>query len=475
MGDDTRKLTARTGALHLEQHGIDYIPPDHRHGKPNRLLTLWFAGNVQITTLATGALAVVLGLNLFWAIACILIGNLVGALYMATHSIQGPRLGVPQMIQCRAQFGMYGAILPLVVVIIMYIGFFVLSAVLGGQALASLLHVTTTEGIIIVNVIVMVGTWFGHNLIHSYNRVMSVLSLGIFLSMLIYLSTHMPTHLPAATSVNYGTVLLVIAIVVSWQLTWAPYVSDYSRYLAEDTPPRRVFWYTYVGSAVGAAFIMIAGALAALTAFSQMSTNAPDYLAGLFPSVKWLFLIIIAGGVVSINLENLYGAFLTFFTSISPTGKISQGWKGRIIATSVFAVIGTVLAIGTTSHFLTSLTNFIVFLLYFLIPWTAINLTDYFVIHHGRYDVNQFFLTNGRWGKVSWSTIGIFVLTILIEVPFMDSTLYVGFIAKRLDGGDIAWIVGFVFAAVAYYLVSMFGGRRQLVDEELAELNAPAA
>ena len=165
---------ARGGAFTVEQHGIDYIPPEDRHGRPFRLLTLWFAGNVQITTLATGALAVVLGLNIGWAIAAIVIGNLVGGLYMATHSIQGPRLGVPQMIQSRAQFGMYGAILPLVIVVIMYLGFFVLSAVLGGQALAGLLHVTEAEGIIISSALVVVGTWFGHDLIHAYNRVMSV-------------------------------------------------------------------------------------------------------------------------------------------------------------------------------------------------------------------------------------------------------------------------------------------------------------
>ena len=460
---------ARSGAFAVEQHGIDYIPPEDRHGRPLRLLTLWFAGNVQITTLATGALAVVLGLSIGWAIAAIVIGNLVGGLYMATHSIQGPRLGVPQMIQSRAQFGMYGAILPLVIVVIMYMGFFVLSAVLGGQALASLLHVTVSEGIVISSALVLVGTWFGHDLIHAYNRVMSVLSLIVFGAALIYLAAHLPAHLPAA-SVNYGSVLLVISIVVSWQLTWAPYVSDYSRYLPVDTPSPVTFWYTYIGSALGASLVMIAGALAAITAYGPMTSDAPAYLAGLFPSVRWLFLLIIAGGVISINLENLYGAFLTFFTGVSPSGTSSQGVRGRVITTTVLAAVGTVVAISMSSNFSTNLTNFIVFLLYLLIPWTAINLTDFYLVHHGHYDVREFFKVDGRWGRANWPALIIFALTVALELPFMDSTIYVGFIAKKMQGADLAWIIGFVFAAVAYYVVATRGPQRIRVREELESL-----
>lgn len=41
---------------------------------------------------------------------------------MALHSAQGPRLGIPQMIQSRAQFGFCGAILPILLVILMYVG-----------------------------------------------------------------------------------------------------------------------------------------------------------------------------------------------------------------------------------------------------------------------------------------------------------------------------------------------------------------
>ena len=57
------------------------------------------------------------GLTFWWAVIAIAAGTLAGALFIALHATQGPRLGVPQTIQSRGQFGFYGAVIPLVVVV----------------------------------------------------------------------------------------------------------------------------------------------------------------------------------------------------------------------------------------------------------------------------------------------------------------------------------------------------------------------
>ena len=97
--------------------------------------------------------------------------------------------------------------------------------------------------------------------------------------------------------------------------------------------------------------------------------------------------------------------------------------------------------------------NITLFLLYLLVPWTAINLMDYYVIRHGNYDIPQLFERNGIYGLLNWRAIGIYVVAVIIEIPFVNSSLYVGPISTALDGADIAWIVGVVFSAVAYYLL----------------------
>jgi Purine-cytosine permease and related proteins len=109
--------------MQVEKRSIDFIPEAERHGQPGSLFFIWFGANMNITTIASGVLPVVMGLNLFWSALAIIIGSLLGAIFMASHSAQGPKLGIPQMIQSRAQFGILGAVLPLLFVMLIYLGF----------------------------------------------------------------------------------------------------------------------------------------------------------------------------------------------------------------------------------------------------------------------------------------------------------------------------------------------------------------
>jgi purine-cytosine permease-like protein len=85
----------------VEIRSIDYVPVSERHGKVSHLGPLWFAGNAQLATLAIGAFGVAGGLSFSWSIVAIVLGALIGTLFMAFHSAQGPKLGLPQMIQSR--------------------------------------------------------------------------------------------------------------------------------------------------------------------------------------------------------------------------------------------------------------------------------------------------------------------------------------------------------------------------------------
>ncbi|MNG03842.1 hypothetical protein D3C84_869380 [compost metagenome] len=58
---------------------------------------------------------------------------------------------------------------------------------------------------------------------------------------------------------------------------------------------------------------------------------------------------------------------------------------------------------------------------------------------------------DGRYGRVNLVACGSFVLAILLQVPFMNTTLYVGPIAHALDGIDVAWVVGLLVPALVYF------------------------
>lgn len=68
-------------------------------------------------------------------------------------------------------------------------------------------------------------------------------------------------------------------------------------------------------------------------------------------------------------------------------------------------------------------------------PWTAINLVDYYLLAHGSYDIASFFRKDGGiYGYVNWLAIFCYVLGIIVEIPFMSTAIYTGPIARMLEG-----------------------------------------
>ena len=83
-------------------------------------------------------------------------------------------------------------------------------------------------------------------------------------------------------------------------------------------------------------------------------------------------------------------------------------------------------------------------------PWSAINLVDYYLVKHGRYDVQSFFKPDGIYGGFQWWACLCYVITLPVQVPFLDQLFYVGPLVKPLGGADTSWIVGFGVASLLY-------------------------
>ncbi len=440
----------------VERHSIDLIPASERHGTPFSLFTLWFSANMQVTTIVTGALAVIIGLPLLWAIVAIVVGNALGGIVMALHSAQGPRMGIPQMIQSRAQFGYYGAILPLVLVIIMYIGFFASSGVLGGQALSAWTGLPVTPSIIIVAAICTLLAIFGYDLIHRYESIVSILFLVGFVYLTIRLLANNPLGKAFSNSTfSLGTFMLVISIIATWQITYGPYVADYSRYLREDTPIGTTFWWTFGGSVISSIWMMIFGCIATVAAATAFGNDSVGFIAGqagapVLSSIAFLLIIL---GIIAANVLNLYGVFLTTTTTIPGLDRFRNGVQMRITLVLVAAVVGTAVAVLGQGNFITNYSNFLLFLLYLLIPWSAVNLVDFYLVRHEHYNIAAIFDPDGIYRRINWRALVAYIVAILVEIPFISSTLYTGPLVSYLGGADISWLIGLVVASVLYYVL----------------------
>jgi NCS1 family nucleobase:cation symporter-1 len=439
----------------VEQRTVEFIPPSERHGKVSSLLTVWFSANMNMTSVVAGMLPVIFGLDIKWAIIAILVGNLVGTVFMAYHSAQGPKLGIPQMIQSRAQFGFFGAIVPLLLVVLMYIGFFSLGAVLGGGAVASLIHVPTNLGIVIMNVICLAAVIFGYDLVHKLEKYAAYVFTAVFAAITIKLLT-MGGPGPQEYTITVATFLLGVSIPATWQIAYAPYVADYSRYLPESTSTSKSFWYTYIGSFVGASWCMILGALATWIAGDAATGNASGYFGGLLGGgFRWLILLTIMLGILGINTLNLYGPFMVSMTVLTSFKTFkARGSILRFVITTACCVIGTVVAIVIKNNLAASFENFLIFILYLLVPWTAINLVDFYLVRKGRYSIPDIFNPKGMYLRANLRTLLIYGITLAIEIPFMSLVFYTGPIAPKLGGTDIAWIVGLIVPAILYYVLT---------------------
>jgi len=87
-----------------------------------------------------------------------------------------------------------------------------------------------------------------------------------------------------------------------------------------------------------------------------------------------------------------------------------------------------------------------------LVPWTSINLVDYYLLRHGQYDVEAFFRQDGGiYGRVNVAAVTCYGFGILVQIPFIASPLYTGPLAKAAGGIDLSWIVGLLLTSPAYY------------------------
>jgi NCS1 family nucleobase:cation symporter-1 len=439
-------------ATTAESRSIEFVPHDERYGHPWRLFTLWCSSNMQISALVVGCLGVAAGLNLAWSSLAIVVGVAVGSIFMAAHSAQGPHLGIPQMIQSRAQFGVYGAGLPLMIYVLANVFFSAANAIMMRGAIRGLLPLGDNGSIVVFGAITLVVSYYGYELIHRLGVYLTVASGGVFIAALIFSSgSPLPVgaHDLNLAALKPAVFMLMVTQAASWTLGYGPYVADYSRYLPASVRTSTTFWYTYLGNILGAGFIMLLGATLAAKFPGRLDDMALT-VSSLFGRFTPIALIVLVLGMLQINVLNVYSGFMsgvTVFTGFSGTAALTRGTRFGVMA--VVAVGATLVAILTQKHFNDFFSDTLIAQVYLIVPWSAINLVDYYWTKSGHYDVPEIYNANGIYGRFNRRTLAIYGAAVAAQVPFMDLSFYHGAIARQL-GADIAWIPALVVPAVLY-------------------------
>ncbi|HWF79775.1 MAG TPA: cytosine permease [Streptosporangiaceae bacterium] len=456
----------------IESHHIERIPEQARHGKPWHQFAFWFGGNVNVFNVVLGAVTVSIGLTFWWALIAISVGTIIGALLIALHATQGPKLGVPQTIQSRGQFGFYGAAFMFPAVLVLNIGFIAAQLVIEGQSMQGVIgSVTLAEWIVILAIPAVVIGIFGYRWIH---RVMQATAVVVGISLVIMFIQGLnygglSAHESSLSTPSIGLFLAGVALLVIDMLSFGPFVSDYTRYLPAQTSGKRLFWAIYAGNVIATIGSCAVGAYLAALLPSLVATAGPVAAIGKV-SGKWA-LIIMAASLINACTFNAYtGAFqvLSFANMWTRLKAISVSL--RVVPFILVMAAGVAVAFVGYQHFVNNLTNFLDVLLVIFIPWSAVNLTDYFIIRRGEYNVASFFLPSGTYGRFMWRGLLAYAIGLAAEWPFVSQPDYIGPLVNKLGGADISWLVGWVMAAGVYLLLVRLQESR---DAALATAAAP--
>ena len=443
-------------AVQVERRTIEFIPDGERHGTPFSQFTLWFGANLQITAIVDGALAVVFGADPLWAIVGLFIGNLGSGVVMALHSAQGPGMGIPQMISSRAQFGVYGACLPLVLVVLMYLGFAATGTVLSGQAINEIFGVEAPVfGIAIFGCLTMLVATLGYKVIHTLGRVATVVgAIGFTYLGVRTVTEYDVTALLGAKPFDVATFLLAVSLGAGWQLTFGPYVADYSRYLPRGTTVRSTFTGTFLGTVIGSQWSMTLGVLVAAASGAAFLESQVTFIGDLAGGglVAILIYVVIVVGKLAVNCLNAYGGFMTMLTTATAFTR-SPRVSSVVRAAFIFAFILTsvLIALLASADFLDRFRNFVLLILMAFTPWSAINLVDYYLVSKERVDIPALYDPDARYGRWNATALTCYAVGIAAQVPFLAQSLYTGPLTERLGGADVSWIVGLVVTAALYY------------------------
>jgi purine-cytosine permease-like protein len=453
----------RVPAPTIEVRSIDWVPEDERHGKVWQQGPFWFLGNFQFFTIAIGFIGPAVGLSVFWTFVAGAAGILFGSIFMALHATQGPNLGLPQMIQSRAQFGHRGVIVPLFATLFTFVAFNVVDQMLLAAGLHGIWGWNATLAAIGLAILAAGLAILGHDWIHKAFRLILFIAAPFFVVLTIGILTGKAGGAQAA-GLGYSFVgfMTMFTAGASYNITYAPYVSDYTRYMPRNTSRWRIIWSVYLGAAgspiwlipIGAWLAAHLGAVDGLVALR----DAGNSIVGGLGTIAAIMTVLALTATMGLNA---YCGMLTVVTGIDSVRKIEPTRSIRIVWILVLGLVWLVIGLALSDKYVTALSNTLILMLYLLVPWTAVNLVDYFLVRHGNYSVTDLFTPKGIYGAWNGQGLITYFVTLAVMTPFAvlvaspgGNSPYTGFLASKLHGVDISAEVGLVVAGVVYFVLS---------------------
>jgi NCS1 family nucleobase:cation symporter-1 len=409
-----------------------------------------FSNQLAPASWVLGALLVGIGLDVRAGIIALVAGNLIGGIVVGACATIGPSTGLTQIEISRFSFGRIGTRMPALLNWCCSVGWEAVNNVPSVLALVALgtligLHLPFWLGLAVLGGVQLAASMHGHHLVQLVTKY------GGFALTLVFAITEIVAiarggSLPVAhAAVTPSLVLLGIAMIAGSSFGFAPFTSDYTRYLPPATNRWSVFAAAMLATAIGGFGVQICGLLTA----SRLVDPSPN---GIITTMAGLMAL---SAVVVNSLNDNTAAY-----SLMSAGVRVR----RSLAAIITAACGYALAVAGEGSFAALFAQFVVLLAYWIAPWTGIVIADRYLLETSRRPPR-------RWesGAIIWA-----IVTPATLLLFCSSTIYTGPIARAFGGADIGFVAGF-FGAAGLYVLAERSRRRSPDRDRITATDAAAA
>lgn len=414
----------------------------------------WFYGNLQVFSISIGYVGPANGLSFINSAVAEFLGLVFGTLFMALHAIQGPVTRLSQMVQSRYQFGNYGNILPSVAAIIMFLSFAIINCVFISDAVFKIFNIDKYFTIFLALFSAFVVSLFGHVNIIRIFKFLTYISLPLLVIFTVYVFTR---NFLVTAQGNFTIIGFVItfSVAASFNITFAPYVSDYTRELSETSNSLHLGASVFFGGLVSALWLSILGSWLSVHGYSHNPLFDIYSLGNSLVNHFGLFLLLIFSVSLIGNLAiNIYSCSVTMLSSVKSIGVFKK--KSVINSKNTYllftiCILAVIVTNVSDTPIVALVSTLLTILLFLLSPWTGINLVDfYFRKKRGlSYDIN---VKNFSWPGIFSYLFGIIISLLFINAP----PIIKGPFSIYNIFSQLGWVIGLTLSSLSFYLLLLW-------------------
>jgi purine-cytosine permease-like protein len=467
--------------MNLELNGTNVIDESERGGKASSLFWPWCGANVSLLALSYGSFFLGFGISYWQASIAAFLGTVLSFLLVGVSSLAGKKSNAPTMVLSRAAFGVKGNLFPGLLSYLIFVGWETvlvsLATLATGTVFVRVGHLDRDTAMMLgfaiaVALTVSAGV-LGFGVIMKLQRYLTIITIAmtcVYIALTINkVDWDLVTSMKAGNAQGFIGALIFGATGIG--LGWVNSAADYSRYLPRTVSSRSVVGWTVFGASVVPIILVIFGAALSASSEDLAGAIASDPIGALTTILPTWYLIIFALvailGLVGGAILNLYSSGLTLISLGLPVK--------RHVAASLDAfimLVGAIYFVWVADDFFYPFQGFLITLGVPVAAWSAIFVTD--VLLRKRYDQNDLYRTEGRYGAWNFTSIGVLLVATIIGWGFVTNGFaswltWQGYFLGVLGGKEGEWAyanLGVFFALVIGSVGYGLLARKTIVRQE---------